>query len=266
MADRHSSGGTSDPTGPTTLANNLIYLAHRHPPLIFDNLRGMKFTYLRAPPTTYTDVCTDRRHGRLQSNTTFADQCQSFPGPAQGLGNGIGDVPRSAAAADNKDAAGGGSYRVKLEVPFLKEAVRPAADVKQPGYLLSIRAWLQGDAQDNHIHGDPEHTPDQGIFADDNQFPLLFFSQGMVSDRGCLSPDKVNAPFGKALVEFLVALPEAAHVNIHLIHLGAGMFPYQVSILKGIHTAHPRAVFMVILIPAADAMDDSHAFRFSTVL
>src|SRR5208337_1798330 len=65
------------------------------------------------------------------------------------------------------------------------------------------------------------------------------------------------------LVEFLISLAETAHVDIEVIDLGimpAFIFQ-QMRILKGIHAAGAGAVFMVVFVSAAYAMENRHALR-----
>ena len=68
------------------------------------------------------------------------------------------------------------------------------------------------------------------------------------------------------LVELGVALAKGGDVEIELIDLGLCLFPDQMGQFHRVHAAHPRAIGVVLPVPAADAMQDGHRFGLSAVL
>ena len=87
----------------------------------------------------------------------------------------------------------------------------------------------------------------------------------MISDFSHLSPDEIDILLLNTLVELLITFAETAHVNIHLINISIGFFLKQVGILKSIHTANARAILMIVLVPAANAVDNRNALRLPTI-
>ena len=85
-------------------------------------------------------------------------------------------------------------------------------------------------------------------------------------DLGSLAADHVDALGQDPLEELLVALAERPEVDVELVDLGARLLLHQVGELQGVHAADAAAVGVVVLVAAADAVEDRDRPRLAAVL
>ena len=97
---------------------------------------------------------------------------------------------------------------------------------------------------------------DERIFAADDQLALLLRPLGDGGNLCAAAADEEDALLQQPVVELLVSLAEGPHVDIELEDLGVGLFFEEVGELKRVHAAHARAVAVVVLVAAADAVQD----------
>jgi hypothetical protein len=83
----------------------------------------------------------------------------------------------------------------------------------------------------------------------------------LVGDFSHSAADKGCAFLLAAAIEFFVAFAEAAHVDVKIVDLGimTHLFFDQVGVFQRIHAAHSGTVFVVVNIPAADAVQQCDA-------
>ena len=86
---------------------------------------------------------------------------------------------------------------------------------------------------------------------------------GLVRDLGDLAPDENGALLLAAAVKLFVALSVTALVDVEIVDAGVvtDLLLDQVGVLEGIHAADPRAVLVVVHVPAADTVQDGDTFR-----
>jgi len=79
---------------------------------------------------------------------------------------------------------------------------------------------LHGGAKDHHVDRHPHPAAQQGVFADGDQFTLLFGSHGLVGYLGHFAPNENRALFLAAAIELLIAFAETAHVDVKIVDFG----------------------------------------------
>src|SRR5208283_2324479 len=119
--------------------------------------------------------------------------------------------------------------------------------------------------EDDHIHGDSPHHPDQGIFHPDHELPFLFGSYGPVSYLRHTPSYELDPFIQELVVELLVALAGGAHIDVEVIDLGARVVLHHMGQLQGVHAADTGAPAVRLLVAGAHAVDDRHAFRMGAV-
>ena len=136
-------------------------------------------------------------------------------------------------------------------------AVRPGGDVEFAAEGPGVVPRLQGRAEDHHLHRHLYHAVGQGVFGRDRQKPFLAFLHA-----GRLAANHAHAFALNAPVEFLVPFAETAHVDVKIGYLRvvAALVLEKVGVFKGIHAAGAGAVLVKVDVPAADAVQDGHAF------
>ena len=82
---------------------------------------------------------------------------------------------------------------------------------------------------------------------------------------GNAAAHEVGSFFEEAVIKFLVALTEAAQVDVEIVNRGLGLFLEEMGEFQGIHAANARAVLMIIFIPTTYTVDNSHRLRFGAV-
>ena len=95
----------------------------------------------------------------------------------------------------------------------------------------------------------------QCVLTDDNQLSVFG------PDFGGLAAYKVDALFLATAEERFVPLAETAHVYVEIVDLSirADLVVDQVAVFECVHTADPAAVFVVVVVAAAHAVDNGHA-------
>ncbi len=172
-----------------------------------------------------------------------------------------GNILGALAGPGNEDSVRCGRHGSKLWVSFREERAIAAADVESMGDVLGVFRRLQTVCQDDHVQRDPAHLADQSVFHPHNQFPDFLFVEWEVRDRCRPAANEADLFFEQAMIELLVSFPEAAHVDVEVIHIRPGFFFDQVSEFQSVHAADPGAIFVVALVPASDAVNDADAFR-----
>ena len=198
--------------------------------------------------------------GRLDLDLASGYQRLDRGSRRSGLRDRVRNVLRTLARSGDEDAVGRGGDRRKLGMPFREESVA-AADVESVGDIRGIRCRLQAGRQDDHVHRDAAHLADQRVFHPDDQFADFLFVEREIGDRCRAAADEADFFLEQAVVEFLVALSEAAHVDVEVVDIRPGLFLDQVSELQRIHAADAGAILVVALVPASDAVDDADALR-----
>ncbi len=72
---------------------------------------------------------------------------------------------------------------------------------------------------------------------------------------------KLGAFLEQPLVKLIVGFVRRAHIDVEICDLRPGALFHQVGKLKALHAADAGAVVVVVLVTAADAMDDPDGFR-----
>lgn len=93
------------------------------------------------------------------------------------------------------------------------------------------------------------------------EMTFLLFSTNRILSTG------INAELTPP-VKLLVTFTEAAHVNVIVIDLCvmSHFVLDKVTLFQGIHATHTRAIFMIVLIPTTDTVDNGHALGGSCKL
>ncbi len=143
-----------------------------------------------------------------------------------------------------------------------EEAVLVRTQVKQPRDVFGIRARLHRGRKDHHIHGQFDELPRNGVFRFDDQTARFI---GALGNARTFAADELHVLFNDAVVKFFIAFAGGAHVDIKLIDVGGGFLLEQMREFERIHAAHAAAVFVVILIPAADTVKNSDGLRLLAV-
>ena len=98
----------------------------------------------------------------------------------------------------------------------------------------------------DHVHRDAPDQADQRVLDPDDQLALLHRRDGPVGHLGHPAADESHPFLEQAVVELLVAFAEAAHVDVEVVDLRAGLLLDQVRELQRVHAADARAVLVVL--------------------
>ncbi len=110
---------------------------------------------------------------------------------------------------------------------------------------------LEACGQDDHIHCHVIRLVVEGFVPVDNQLAVILL------DVPHFAMVEMHAHLARAIVKLLVTFAEGAHIAVDLVYFGAHVFMHQLRELERVHAAGTRAVFVILAIPGADAMQDS---------
>ncbi len=147
---------------------------------------------------------------------------------------------------------------------FLKEkSVCALVDAEYSTDIQGIVPGLHCRTEDDHIHRYPNFSPQECILANSDELSLFFRVGGLVGYLCDLAPDKDRPLFLASAVELLVPLSKAPHVDIKFVdfRMVPNLFLDQMGVLQSIHATNPGAVFVVVHVPAADTVQQSHTAR-----
>ena len=157
--------------------------------------------------------------------------------------------------------------RLELGMTLEVEAVGAAAEAEDLRDRLGVLARRQAGRQDHHVGRDAPRDAEQRVFGAHDEPALFFGRKGHVGDLGGAAAHEVHALVHEALVELLVALAVGAHVDVELVDLGLGQVLLdEVRELERVHAADARAELLVVLVAAADAVQDRDRLGLLAVL
>ena len=211
---------------------------------------------LDALPAADAHQFVDDGRGGLHLDLSLADEGKDPRRRRRALGHGIGDVLRALGTPGDEHSIRHRRHRVQFGVLLLEPTVGVGADAEEAGHFPAVVAWLQPDGQHHHIDRHPPLQTGQGVLELDDEPAFLLRPARGVGHLSDLSTDEVDPLVQHPVVELLVHFPRGADVDVEVVHLSAGLVVDQMGQFQGVHTADPRAVLPVVLVPAADAVDD----------
>ena len=137
-------------------------------------------------------------------------------------------------------------------------AVEAARDAEPVGQLLGVRAGLQPDGEDDHVHWDSALATGERVLDLDDQLAFLARQSTGFGDLRRLAANEERAFFHDALVELVVTLRRGPHIDVEVVDRGVGVFLDHVREFEALHAADRGAVVIEVAVAAADAMDDAH--------
>ena len=127
---------------------------------------------------------------------------------------------------------------------------------KRRADLLGVGPRLEGAQQDDHVDRDAALTADRACPRPGRSACRPRPGRRAASVTSATRPRTKCMPFLlQPVVELLVVLVQRPHVDVEGVDLGPGLLHHQVPELQGAHAAHGRAVRVVALVAAADAVD-----------
>ena len=135
---------------------------------------------------------------------------------------------------------------------FAEETVLAAVDAEDGSHLCGIRLGLETCGEDDHVDLDVVWLVVEGFIPAHDKLFAFFL------DVLHFSMIEMHAQAFGAVEEFFVAFAEGAHVAVDLMDFSAYVVMDELGELEGIHAAGARAVVVVILVSAADAVEDGN--------